>query len=83
MNEEAEHFRKVTMAVLSMQLNSIIVMDIVALGGAAAGITVAVAACMRGRSFAPGSSVPPSGSARPSSRKILSAAAMPFIATWK
>ena len=44
MNREAEHFRKVTMAVLSMQLNSIIVMDIVALGGAAAGIVVALAA---------------------------------------
>ena len=42
MNREAEHFRKVTMAVLSMQLNSIIVMDIVALGGAAAGIAVAL-----------------------------------------
>lgn len=38
MNEEAEHFRVVTMKVLKMQLNSIIVMDIVALGGAAAGI---------------------------------------------
>ncbi len=48
MNREAEHFRKVTMAVLSMQLNSIIVMDIVALGGAAAGISVALAAASRG-----------------------------------
>lgn len=42
MNEEAEHFRVVTMKVLSMQLNSIIVMDMVALGGAAAGISVAL-----------------------------------------
>lgn len=42
MNEEAEHFRRVTMKVLHMQLNSIIVMDIVALGGAAAGISVAL-----------------------------------------
>jgi ATP-binding cassette subfamily B protein len=42
MNAEAEHFRIVTMKVLSMQLNSIIVMDIVALGGAVAGITVAL-----------------------------------------
>lgn len=33
MNTEAERFRRVTMAVLSMRLNSIIVMDIVALGG--------------------------------------------------
>jgi ATP-binding cassette subfamily B protein len=36
------------MAVLSMQLNSIIVMDIVALGGAAAGISVALFAAARG-----------------------------------
>lgn len=48
MNREAEHFRTVTMAVLSMQLNSIIVMDIVALGGAAAGISVALAAAVNG-----------------------------------
>ncbi|MCR4870076.1 MAG: ATP-binding cassette domain-containing protein [Atopobiaceae bacterium] len=48
MNKEAEHFREVTMAVLSMQLNSIIVMDIVALGGAAAGISVALFAASRG-----------------------------------
>lgn len=40
MNAEAERFRVVTMKVLSMQLNSIIVMDIVALGGAVAGIGV-------------------------------------------
>ena len=48
MNKEAEHFRTVTMAVLSMQLNSIIVMDIVALGGAAAGISVALFAAASG-----------------------------------
>ncbi len=42
MNHEAEHFRIVTMKVLTMQLNSIIVMDVVALGGAAAGISVAI-----------------------------------------
>lgn len=48
MNKEAEHFRVVTMKVLSMQLNSIIVMDIVALGGAAAGIWVALAALAAG-----------------------------------
>lgn len=35
MNREAEHFRKVTMKVLTMQLNSIIVMDVIAYGGAA------------------------------------------------
>ncbi|MDO4849318.1 MAG: ABC transporter ATP-binding protein/permease [Coriobacteriia bacterium] len=42
MNREAERFRVVTMKVLTMQLNSIIVMDIVALGGAVAGIAVAL-----------------------------------------
>ncbi|MDD7369401.1 MAG: ABC transporter ATP-binding protein/permease [Berryella intestinalis] len=42
MNVEAERFRIITMKVLRMQLNSIIVMDIVALGGAAAGIGVAL-----------------------------------------
>ena len=42
MREEAEHFRVVTMKVLSMQLNSIIVMDLVAYGGAALGILLAV-----------------------------------------
>ena len=41
MNREAEHFRKVTMKVLTMQLNSIIVMDVIAYGGAALGIAVA------------------------------------------
>ena len=49
MNRESEHFREVTMAVLSMQLNSIIVMDIVALGGAAAGISVALFGAASGR----------------------------------
>ena len=43
MNAESERFRTVTMKVLSMQLNSIIVMDIVALGGAVAGMAVALA----------------------------------------
>lgn len=42
MNEDAEHFRKITMKVLTMQLNSIIVMDLVAYGGAALGILQAV-----------------------------------------
>ena len=40
-NKSAEHFRKITMKVLTMQLNSIIVMDIIAYGGAALGIIVA------------------------------------------
>ncbi len=38
MNDEAEKFRKITMRVLTMQLNSITIMDLVAYGGAAAGI---------------------------------------------
>lgn len=41
MNREAEQFRKITMKVLSMQLNSIIIMDIVAFGGAAFGVLMA------------------------------------------
>lgn len=42
MNEEAEEFRKITMKVLTMQLNSITIMDIVAYGGAALGIILTV-----------------------------------------
>ena len=42
MNEEAESFRKITMKVLTMQLNSITIMDLVAYGGAALGILMAV-----------------------------------------
>lgn len=41
MNEEAEHFRRITMKVLTMQLNSITIMDLVAYGGAALGMIVA------------------------------------------
>lgn len=41
MNRESEHFRKVTMAVLTMQLNSVTIMDFVAYGGAALGILLA------------------------------------------
>lgn len=41
MDREAEHFRRITMKVLSMQLNSITVMDVIAYGGAAAGIITA------------------------------------------
>ena len=37
MNAEAEHFRKITMKVLTMQLNSVTVMDFVACGGTALG----------------------------------------------
>lgn len=42
MDEEAEKFRKITMKVLTMQLNSITVMDLIAFGGAAIGVIVAV-----------------------------------------
>ena len=42
MNIEAEKFRKITMKVLIMQLNSIAIMDLVAYGGAALGMIVSV-----------------------------------------
>ena len=42
MNKNAEHFRKITMKVLSMQLNSIIIMDLIAYGGSAIGILIAI-----------------------------------------
>lgn len=42
MNEEAEKFRKITMKVLTMQLNSITIMDLIAYGGAALGVVMAV-----------------------------------------
>ncbi|MBR1797829.1 MAG: ABC transporter ATP-binding protein/permease [Clostridiales bacterium] len=41
MNRESENFRVVTMKVLTMQLNSIIIMDFFAYGGAALGIALA------------------------------------------
>ena len=42
MNEQAEQFRRITMKVLTMQLNSITIMDLIAYGGAAAGMALAV-----------------------------------------
>ncbi|MBQ4163946.1 MAG: ATP-binding cassette domain-containing protein, partial [Turicibacter sp.] len=42
MNEEAENFRRITMKVLSMQLNSINIMDLIAFGGSAIGTIVAL-----------------------------------------
>ena len=42
MDKDAEQFRKITMRVLIMQLNSISVMDLVAYGGAGLGIIVAL-----------------------------------------
>jgi len=41
MNCEAEKFRKITMKVLTMQLNSITIMDFIAYGGAALGVVMA------------------------------------------
>ena len=48
MNEDAEHFRKITMKVLTMQLNSITLMDLIAYGGAALGIICALIAFKNG-----------------------------------
>ena len=42
MDRESEKFRRITMKVLTMQLNSVTIMDLVAYGGAALGIIVAV-----------------------------------------
>ena len=42
MNKEAENFRNITMKVLSMQLNSINIMDLIAFGGSALGIIIAI-----------------------------------------
>ncbi len=41
MNEESEKFRRITMKVLTMQLNSITIMDFIAYGGAALGMIMA------------------------------------------
>lgn len=42
MNVESEKFRKITMKVLTMQLNSITIMDLIAYGGAAIGVILSV-----------------------------------------
>lgn len=49
MNQEAEQFRKITMKVLTMQLNSITIMDLIAYGGAALGAILAVTQFRTGR----------------------------------
>ncbi len=49
MDQEAQEFRRITMKVLTMQLNSTSVMDIVAYGGAAVGMIVAVSEFLVGR----------------------------------
>lgn len=48
MNEESEHFRKVTMKVLTMQLNSVTIMDFVAYGGSALGCILAACSFSQG-----------------------------------
>ncbi len=42
MNKESELFRKITMKVLIMQLNSITIMDVIAYGGASLGIIISL-----------------------------------------
>lgn len=48
MNKEAENFRNITMKVLSMQLNSINIMDLIAFGGSALGIIIAISQYSQG-----------------------------------
>ncbi|MBS5736940.1 MAG: ABC transporter ATP-binding protein/permease [Clostridiales bacterium] len=42
MNRESEKFRRITMKVLTMQLNSVTIMDLIAYGGAALGVILSV-----------------------------------------
>mgnify|MGYP002761920380 FL=1 len=49
MNAQAERFRKITMKVLTMQLNSVTLMDLMAYGGAGLGIISAVSAFAKGQ----------------------------------
>ena len=48
MDMESQNFRRITMKVLTMQLNSTSVMDIVAYGGAAIGMAVAESEFLKG-----------------------------------
>ena len=48
MDEESQRFRQITMKVLTMQLNSTSVMDIIAYGGAAIGMIVTLTQFMKG-----------------------------------
>lgn len=54
MNNEAEKFRKITMKVLTMQLNSITIMDLIAYGGAAVGVIMAATQYAGGHVFLAG-----------------------------
>ena len=49
MREQSERFRRITMKVLTMQLNSVTVMDLIAYGGAALGVILAVTQLRAGR----------------------------------
>lgn len=49
MNRQSEEFRKITMKVLSMQLNSITIMDAIAYGGAALGMILGVTQLRSGK----------------------------------
>ena len=49
MDRESQTFRRITMKVLTMQLNSTSVMDVVAYGGAAVGMAAAVTEFLRGK----------------------------------
>lgn len=49
MVEESEKFRKITMKVLTMQLNSITIMDLIAYGGAALGVIMSVTQFQAGK----------------------------------
>ena len=49
MNAESEKFRKITMKVLAMQLNSITIMEFIAYGGAALGIILSVSQMQAGK----------------------------------
>ena len=53
-NKESEQFRKATMKVLSLQLNSTIIMDIVAYGGAAFGIVISISEYSKGNLYLDG-----------------------------
>ena len=54
MDAESEQFRRITMKVLTMQLNSTSVMDIIAYGGAAVGIIVTIYQLYQGNVTLPG-----------------------------
>ena len=49
MNVEAEKFRRITMKVLTMQLNSITIMDLIAYGGAALGVIMSATQLRAGK----------------------------------